>query len=133
MYEEYLVTIWVSQKFGYIIKLVTFIYIPGILMFLGFTNTKISKKHKLFSLSNLHSSNILPTSPFFGEKCTLPHFLKNKQNSNSHPFCKVGEIQLWLIKTTYFTYLLLILIQQYKNTSGDSTGGYMLQKNRIGR
>ena len=43
MSEEYLVKIWVSQKFGYIIKLVTFIYIPGIAMFLGFINTKISK------------------------------------------------------------------------------------------
>ena len=31
------------QKFGYIIKLVTFIYIPEIVMYLGFINTKISK------------------------------------------------------------------------------------------
>ena len=38
----------------------------------------------------------------------LLHFLKNKQNSNSHPFCKVGEIQLRLIKIICFTYLLLI-------------------------
>ena len=30
----------------------------------------------------------------FREKCTLPHFLKNKHNSSSHPFYKVGEIQL---------------------------------------
>ena len=63
-------------------------------MFLGFINMKIAGKHKLFSLTNLHSSTILPTSTFFGEKCTLPHFLKNKQNSNSHRFCKVREIQL---------------------------------------
>ena len=87
----------------------------------------------LFSLSKLHSSTVLRTSPFFGKKCTLPHFLKNKKNSNSHPFRKVGEIQLRLIKTTCFTYLLLILIQQYENTSGYGTGGYMLQKKRIGR
>ena len=68
---------------------------------------RLASKHKLFSLSNLNSSTILPTSPFFGEQCTLPHFLKNKQNSNPHPFCKVEEIQLWLIKTTSFKYLLL--------------------------
>ena len=80
-------------------------YIPWIVMFLGFR--EISKKHKLFSLSNLHSSTILPTSPFFGEKCTLVYFLKNKQNSNPHSFCKVGQVQLWLIKTTSFIYLLL--------------------------
>ena len=52
----------------------------------------------LYSFTNLS---------FFGEKCILPYFLKNKQNSNPHPFCKVGEIQLWSIKTTCFTYLLL--------------------------
>ena len=86
----------------------------------------------LFSLSKLHFSTVLPTSPFFGKKCTLPHFLKNKKNSNSHPFRKVGEIQLRLIKTTCFTYLLLILIQQFENTSGCSTGGYILQRYRIG-
>ena len=59
-------------------------YIPGTVMFLGFITQRLANKHKLFSLSNLHSSTILPTSPFFGEKCTLPHFLRNK----------VGEIQL---------------------------------------
>ena len=112
-----------SQKFRNIIKLVTFIYIPRIVMFLGFITQKSASKHKLFSLSNLHSSTILTTSPFFGERCTPPHFLKNKQNSNSHPFCKVGEIQLWLIK----------LIQQYENTSEYSTESYMLHENRIGR
>ena len=94
---------------------------------------RLASKHKSFSLSNLHSSTVLPISPFFGEKCTLPHILKNKQNTNSHPFYKVGEIQLWIIKTICFTYLLLILIPQYGNMSGDGTGGYMLQKNRIGR
>ena len=49
----------------------------------------------------------LATSSFFWKKSTLPHFLKNKQNSNPHPFCKAGETQLWLIKTTCFTYSLL--------------------------
>ena len=39
--QPYLKTL--SQKFGYIIKRVTFVYIPGIVMFLGFINTKISK------------------------------------------------------------------------------------------
>ena len=33
-----------SQKVGYIIKLVAFIYIPGIVMLLGFLNTNISKQ-----------------------------------------------------------------------------------------
>ena len=33
----------IFKKFGYIIKLVTFMYIPGIVMYLGFINTKISK------------------------------------------------------------------------------------------
>ena len=49
-----------------------------------------------------HSSTILPTSPFFGEKCTLSHSLEKKQNSNIHPHCKVGDIQLLLIKTFSF-------------------------------
>ena len=42
-------------------------------------------------------------------------------------------MELWLIKATCFTYMLLTLIQHYENTSGYSTGGYMLQKDRIGR
>ena len=85
---------WITYDDLYIcIKTCYYIYIynmPGILMFLGFINTRLASKHKLFSLSNLHSSTTLPTSPFFGERCALPHFLKNKQNSNSHLFCKVG-------------------------------------------
>ena len=44
---------------------------------------------------------------FFREKCTLPYFWENKQNSNPHSLCNAGEIQLWLIKTNCFTYLLL--------------------------
>ena len=59
----------------------------------------------LFSVTNVHSSTVLPTFPFFVEQNTLPHFLKNKQNSNPQPFCNMGEIQLWLIKTICFTYL----------------------------
>ena len=73
--------------------------------------TNLTSNDNLFSLSNLHSSIILPASLFFGENFTLPHFLKNKQNSNPHQFCKaeVGEgmIQLLLIKTTCLLYLLL--------------------------
>ena len=34
---------FISKKFGYVIKPVTFVYVPGIVMFLGFINTKISK------------------------------------------------------------------------------------------
>ena len=71
-------------------------------MFRGFINTKISLPQQPSFLY------ILPTSLFLGGDYTLPHFLKNKQNSNSHPFCKVGEIQLRLIKIICFTYLLLI-------------------------
>ena len=84
-------------------------YILWIVMFLRFINTRLASKHiSYFSLSNLYSSTILATSLFFlREKFTLPHFLKNKQNSNPHPVCKEREIQLWLIKTTCFTYLLL--------------------------
>ena len=37
----------------------------------------------------------------------LPHSLENKQSSNPHLICNMGEIQLRLIKTTCFTYLLL--------------------------
>ena len=47
-------------------------------MFLGFINTKINNKHMLLS----HYS--------------VPYLI-----------CNAGEIQLWLIKTTCFTYLLL--------------------------
>ena len=66
------------QKLGYIIKLV---------MFLRYTYAKTSNNHKLLS----HKT---PPPPL------LHHiFLENRQNSNSHLFCKVGEIQLWLIKT----------------------------------
>ena len=72
-----------SQKFGFIIKTCYFhVYTLD-------CNVCRIYKHKLFSLSNLHSATILPTFPIFGEKkCTLPNFLKNKQNSNPHPLCK---------------------------------------------
>ena len=33
-------------------------------------------------------------------------------------------------QTTYLSYLLLIQIQQYENTSGSGTRGYMLRKYR---
>ena len=36
-----------------------------------------------------------------------PHFFENKQNWSPHPLCSMGEIQLWLTKTSSFTYLLL--------------------------
>ena len=61
-------------------------------MFLGFINTKISIKHKLISLN--FPLLFLPTSLFFGEKSTLLQFLENKQNSNTHFLCNMGEIQL---------------------------------------
>ena len=97
-------------------------------------------KHKVqqLNISYSPSATFVPLLfyqhlPFLKKNVPSPIFLRNKQNSNSHPFCKLGEIQLWLIKAICFTYLLLILIQQYENTSGYSTRGYMLHKNRIGR
>ena len=60
-------------------------YIPWIRMFLGFINTNIGNNHKLLSLQP--SSTILPTSPLFCEKCTLPNFLENKQNSSHRRVC----------------------------------------------
>ena len=60
-------------------------------MFLGFINTKISNKHKLLPLSIL-----LPfyqPLPFEG-KCTLLHFLENKQNYNPHLLYNIEEINL---------------------------------------
>ena len=43
---------------------------------------------------------------FWGKTYPLP-FLENKHNSNPHFVCNVGEIQLSLIKTNCFRYLLL--------------------------
>ena len=62
-------------------------------MFLGLIDTKISNNLSYSPLATfLHSSTILASSPFFGEKYTLSHFLENKRGSNPHPFCKVREI-----------------------------------------
>ena len=89
-----------SPKLVYILRPATpLMYIAWIIMILGFINTKISNNYKLLSFNNLHSSTILPTSPFIGEKCTLSHFLGNIQNSNLHSLCEVGEFQMRLIKT----------------------------------
>ena len=77
-------------------------------MLLGFINTNITNKNKLFSVSNVLP--FLPNSPVLGEKCTLPHFLESKQKSNPHTLCNVGKIKLWLIKNTCFTFLLLQII-----------------------
>ena len=73
-------------------------------MFLEFINTKISTKHKLHSL-NLHLIFYQPLS-FLGKNVPSPIFWRIN-NSNPHSLCNVGEIQLLLIKTNYFTYLLL--------------------------
>ena len=74
-------------------------------MFLGFTNRNISNNDKLLSISNLPLLFYHPLS--FGGKCTFPHFLNNKQNSNPHLLWKIEETQLWLNKITFFTYLVL--------------------------
>ena len=91
-------------------------YIPWVVMFLGFINTNISSNHKSHSLSELPVL-FYQTLRFFREKCTLSHFWENKQNPNPHFLCKVGEIQL--IKATCFTYLLLqrkpVIIEIFNN------------------
>ena len=81
-----------SQKLG--LKLFTLV--SWIVMFLGYTNTKINNNLKLLSHNNLS---------IFGGKIT-PYFFKIRQNSNPHPLCKVGAIQQWLIETTWFCCLL---------------------------
>ena len=43
-----------SQKFGYLLKIVIFMYIPWIVMFLGFINTKIC------NISYSHSAFFIP-------------------------------------------------------------------------
>ena len=68
------------------------------------SNPEISIKHKLLSL-NLPLLFYQPLS--FGEKCTLPPFLENKQSSNPYSLWNMGEMQLWLIKTNCLTYFLL--------------------------
>ena len=59
-------------------------------MFLEFLNKKISNSHKLLSDSKILALFYQPL-PFLS---TLPHILKNKQNFNPHPLCKVEEMQL---------------------------------------
>ena len=66
----------------------TLLYYPWIVMFLGFTNTKISNNHKLVSLSNLPLLFHVPL-PFWGKNVPpLKNCLENRQNSN---LCKVGR------------------------------------------
>ena len=44
IYNIYIyIYIYIYEKFGYILKLVTFMYIPSIVLFLRFINKKISK------------------------------------------------------------------------------------------
>ena len=77
------------------------LYIPWVVMFLGII------KNVRVTLPKEPSSTILPTFSFLGENVPSPHLLENKQNSNPNLLCNVGQIQLWLIKSTCFTYLLL--------------------------
>ena len=104
-------------------------------MFLGFSKHKDQQVNISFLPQQPSYLYILPTFPFLGESFTLPHFLKNKQNSNSHPLCKLREDPV-KINQNYLFHIFVtdsILIQQYENVSGYSTRCYMLQKNRIGR
>ena len=80
-------------------------------VFLGFIILKISNKHKLHSLSNTLLLFYQPF-PFWGGKSTIFRFFENKQNSNPHPLCNVGEIKPWLIKTTCFSYLVLQIMME---------------------
>ena len=74
-------------------------------MLRGFINTKISYKEKISFLATFlyYFTNLF----LFRSKMYPPPFLENKQNFNPHCLCNVGEIQLWLIKTICFIYLLL--------------------------
>ena len=97
-----------SQKLGYILiktcHFCIYIYIPWVVKFLGFINTKINNKHQLLFVGNLLLLFYEPIS-FWAEN--VPKFLENKQNFNPHLICIEGEIQLWLIKITCFKYFLL--------------------------
>ena len=99
----YIPGIWILlktclDKLGYILKLVTLGYTP---------NCNVSWIYKTQRLATIISYSPLGTFfyyftnlSFFGEKWNLPRFFKNKQNSNPYLLCKVGKIQLPLIKTT---------------------------------
>ena len=80
--------IYISEKFGYILKLVTLVNI------LNFNISQIYKhkdqQQSKGSLPQQPSSTILQAPCFSGELCTLPHFLENKENFNPHLLCKVG-------------------------------------------
>ena len=65
----------------------------------------ISNNHNLLSISNLPPL-FYQHLPLLGEMYP-PSLLENKKNSSPHLLCSMREIQLWLIKTTCFTYLLL--------------------------
>ena len=71
------------------------LYRPWIVMVPGFTNRKIGNNHKLVSLLLYQLLPFLvgkpPPPPPPLSLC--PIFYDNKQNSNPHPFCKVGEIK----------------------------------------
>ena len=76
-------------------------FINSIVMFSGFTNTKISNNHKLPSHNNLF---------YFRGEGDLPHsFLfcsRLEETPIPIPFRKWGDIQVWLIKTTCFTFIV---------------------------
>ena len=76
-------------------------YIPWIVMFLGFTNTKISNNDKLLSSSSLHSSTTLSMSP-----CTLSHGDQTELQSLS-PLYSGGDPDI--INGNFFCFLHLLL------------------------
>ena len=96
-------------------------------MFLGFRKAKISNKHKLLFLSRLLLLFYQPL--LFVGKCTFSHFMENKQKSNPHLLCNVGEVQLWVIKTNCFTHLLLQIIIKTFNFKFENVSFAKLPKN----
>ena len=112
------------------------LHIPWIVMFLGLINRKISNKRKLLTLS---SSFCYLTNPsllrgkFYHPSPTLTPCLENKQNSNPHPLCDVGKIQLRLINTYCFTYMLLqtnpLIIKSSFNLKSENVSFTKLPKN----
>ena len=56
-----------------------------------------------FALPQQPSSTILPTSRFFQEKYTVPHFLENIHNSNPHPLCNLKKFKQNYMFHIFFT------------------------------
>ena len=77
-----------------------FLYIPPIVMFRGFTNTKISSNHRLLSLTNLSLLFYQPHT-FWGNIFPLSFSWRINRTPTPITFISWGKSR-WLIKTTCF-------------------------------